>query len=221
MVKSMQNISFECAYSDFDSRSAVCADSGFEVTHQCSGVAERAVYSCPGQVEGSACRSLSGPAGACRAVSFSPTNTTCVCRTSGGSQRKLASELESVGFTVDVTAVMDLSFLEFTTVMQSSTEFNSVQALEDTYLVSLAFVVLWMSMIGIVLIANATSTRGAVSPARLKIPAEGVATSIDTSVVTAESTLSSLAEEEIKLYVSAFFPEVFEDKPRRERSRYI
>ena len=116
---------------------------------------------------------------------------------------------------------MDLSFLEFATVMRSSTEFNSVQALEDTYSVSLAFIVLWMSMIGIVLIANATSTGGAVLPARLKTVASYVSTSIDTTAASVESTLSSQAEEEIKLYVSAFFPVVFEDKPRMERCRYI
>ena len=112
--------------------------------------------------------------------------------------------------TVDVTAVVALSFLEFASVMESGTDFNSVQALEDTYLVSTAFAVLWLSMFTIVLMVNAKSPK----------VSQAIQTNANEIIVCTEAG-ATVVEKEINEYISTFFPKAFEEKPRMERCRCI
>lgn len=115
-------------------------------------------------------------------------------------------------FALEVASSASSTFEDFSSVIASSKNFNSAQALKSTVLISGAFAILWLGMFGLVFIAKWMNKTSNDENAK-KLTGRR----FHKVLALEETKVGMNIEQHLRNYVSVFFPNIFSEKPRINR----
>ncbi len=199
---------------------------GLNVSARCNGTkAHSFVSRCPERVVVPQCvfsTALQRFPMKCHVANHSSSHTTCSCvmncshylasKTSSSNRLLTTSTPSTDYFAFQVVAVASYAFEDFSSEMESAASFNSVESLEDSIIVVITFVCLWVgSFVGIAVL-DFFNSRGMVFWKDL-----GQRNNEASLRITPSSAVASVVENHLSLYISSFFSVIFSDLPKSSR----
>lgn len=207
-----------CTQNDFSNTTHTCSSSGFIIHHRCRGILEILSSACPDSVQASTCASVGGTAGGCKVLSFTATNTTCVCTLSKSSRmRQLASDSSAGSATenslsqsgaIELVSMSAFVGEMFAGTFSVASSMDSAQALQKVLTVVVMFAVLW--------IGGLLAIFGCMWGRELKLKTyERARRALDLKREKLSLSQSPRAVRKyLHNYVMETFPSAFSDKPR-------
>jgi len=184
----------------------VCPDSGFIINFECHGWVDKLNATCPSQTQRPQCLMLSDSNTKCERLSYTATNTTCVCIITTSAIRRRLDIVDDTG-AADLVAMSKFIANEFAGTLSTPPTFNSWDDLTKVMIVLLMFGTFWGAGFGLILLCickrQSSQKKERLDKVEM-IKKREISSKIRSPVAIREYLIE---------YANSVFPEVFRPKP--------